>query len=67
MLDRQFRKLCSILGEGRARLRHHQLRSALRRGFEYTSEVVSWIYLERLNLQIERLCSLLGRSKLIGT
>src|SRR5262245_18478361 len=49
-----------MLGESRARLHQHQLRSAFRHGFEYASEVVSGVYLERLHLQIERRCTLGG-------
>ena len=64
------RKLCELLAmfdEGGARLHYHKLRSAFRCGFEYASEVVSWVHLERLHLQIERLCPLLGRGELVGT
>ena len=67
MFNRDLSNFFHMLSESRARLHQHKLRSTFRRGFEYGSEVVSWIYLQRLNLQIERLCSLVGRSELIGT
>src|SRR5262249_62254456 len=68
MFNRELCNFCSMLGENRARLHQHQLRSTLRRRrFEYASEVVSWVYLERLHLQIDRLSSLLGRGELVRT
>jgi hypothetical protein len=67
MLNRLLCNVCSMLGESKARLHHHQLRSAFRRGFACVSEVVSWVYLERLHQQIERLCALVGRSELVGS
>ena len=66
VLNGKLCKLGATFGEGWTRQHHHQLRPTRGRRLECSSEIVRWNFkLQRLDLEIERLCGLIGRSELV--